>query len=166
MFIGKTLNFHPRDFCVIDNSLSGQAWTDLVYLLFDTLNDRQRILAVTSHNNTADSLCSAFVKGAAAKGRPQRNMSYILNVQRNILVDLDYRIADVFDVLNKTQPANNVLDPVDLDSASPHVDVGHLDSLEDLVQVYPVGPHGIGIDIDLIFLHEPAHRGHLRHAAG
>ena len=90
----------------------------------------------------------------------------ILDEDRHVVVDLDDRLLDVFDLLDETEATDDVLDPVDLNRPRTDIDIGCLDRSNDLVQTDAVGAHRIRIDVDLVFAGEPADGGDLADALG
>ena len=86
-------------------------------------------------------------------------MCDIFHIYRNILARFDNSIFDITNVFDKPKPPYDVLGIVDLDHSRTHIDVRHLDRVKNFAKFHAVRDHRIRIDIDLVFLYKPAHRG-------
>ena len=92
-------------------------------------------------------------------------MCHVLDIDRDVVIYLYYGIFDVREVLDEAKAANHVLNLVNLNRAGSDIDVRHLDSHEDIVKRNPIGPHGIGVHVDLVFPDKSTDGGDLADAS-
>ena len=144
----------------VGQGFTGETGTNLGDFLFDVQDCLQRVFSVAGDHHPAHRFCTGLIQSAAAQRRAAGNVREVFDVNRHVLVNLHHRIFQVGELFDKPNPADDVLHLIDLDGAGADIEVGHPHRLEDLVEGDTVDPHRIGIDIDLVFLHKPAHRGH------
>ena len=148
-------NRHLADRAIRER-LPGQPGRYLLDHFLYVLDRRQRIAAIAHDDHTAHRFRAAFVQGSATKRRSPRHGRHILHINRDVFVDLDDRVFNVFNTLDETKTTDHVLDFVHFDHSGAYIDVRHLDGLEDLVEPHTIGPHGVRVHVDLIFLNEAA----------
>ena len=120
------------------------------------LDGGQGVIAIAHDNHTTDDLRAALVQSATSQGRAQGNTCDVFDKNRGVVMSLDHGTFDVFDAFDETDAPNDIFDAVQLDGPSAHIDVGHADSIKDFFKGHAICAHGVGIDIDLIFLYVPA----------
>ena len=83
-------------------------------------------------------------------------MGDILNINRHIIIDFNDGVFNIRNVFQKAKAADDILDFIDLNGSCTHIHIGHLDRIEHIFDVDTVGPHSIGIDIDLVLFFKAA----------
>lgn len=110
-------------------------------------------------------LAAILIQDAAAPGRAQAYVRELLEAQRDAVDGANDDLFEVGDATDEAEAANEVFDAVDLEGAGADVEVRALDGHDQLLQGDAVGPHGIGVDVNLIFLDMTADGGDLGDAA-
>ena len=159
---------HDRDLRdrAIGQRLVGQSRRDLLDTRFNVLDGVQGIVAIPNHHHPANGLGPALIQGATTLCRPLRDLGDILDIDRDIVIDLDDGLLDIDEVLDETQTTNDVFDLVDLDRPRADVDIRGLHRLDDLFQGHAIGPHRVGVHVDLVLAHEAADRSHFADPLG
>jgi len=142
----------------IIEGLLGEARRDLGNLFLYPFDHRQRVLAVARYHDTTHSLGSRLVQGTAAESRTIFDFGYLIEGDGHILALGDDGLAQVVEVLDETETANDVFDAIDLDRACADIKVAPAHGIEDLVQRNVECAQGVGVDVDLILAHVTADR--------
>ena len=131
--------------------------------LLQVLDRLHGVGSVARHHNAPDGLGPGLVQHAAPEGRAQPDLSHLVEGDGDVAPRRDGSVAEVIEGGEESAAANHVLHPVDLDRPGPDVEVGFHHRLEHLVEADAEGPHGVGIDIDLVLLEKAADGGDLGH---
>jgi len=139
----------------------GQRGGDVADPLLDPVDHLERISPVSDGDHAADRLDSLLVQNAPSQSRPGGDPSHVLDVNGDVLGDADHGILEVGDALDETLSPHDVLDAVPLDRFGADVDVRPLDGHEHILQPHAVGPHRVGIHVDLVLADVTADAGDL-----
>ena len=121
------------------------------------VDHRQWIRAVASHHDTAHGLGSHFVEGAAPDGWPEADVRNIFEINRISIFGCSHgRARKIVDVFQKTDAAHQVLDTIHVDGTGANIEVRAQDCALNFLQRHASCAHRVGVDVDLIFLHEAA----------
>ncbi len=142
-------------------SLGRETGRDFLDFGFYVLYCFQGIVPVADDGDAADGLCAALVEGAAPQRGAGGYVSYVLDVYGHVIVYGHDGRADVFEVLDESEAADDVFDLVDLDVSCPDVEVRHFDGVEYVGEFDAVRSHGVGVDVYLVFLDVAADGGDL-----
>ncbi len=135
--------------------------SELLQTLLHALDDSQRVVPVARDHDPTDDLRAGVVQPAPATGGAEVDVGHVSNPDGRVLALDDDHLLEVVERLDEADPADDVLDVVDLHRAGADVDVRLTDRVGDLSQRDPVGAHRVGIDVDLVLLDEAADRGDL-----
>ncbi len=80
-----------------------------------------------------------------------------------MLTGLDDGRLEVCDLLDEPEATHHVLDAIDLERPRSDIEVAVAHGTGDLRKADAMGPHRLGIHVDLVLLNEPAYRGDLGH---
>ena len=143
----------------------GQRRFDLLDFLFDTVDDIERVLAVTHHNNPADGLPASVQLGDAAPDIPaEMHRADVLQINRRAVFDFEDDVLNVLDFLDVAAPADVILCGRDLENFSTDVGVAHFDGVDHLAERNVVGNERVWIEIDLVLFYETTNRRDFGHA--
>ncbi len=161
---GETADFILGHRPLVDNRLDRQRRGQFGDAALDFLDDLERIGAVSRYHHSADSLGAAAIQRAPAGLRAEGYFCHLSDQDGDAHVNLDHAVSQVFGALDESHAANDVLHAVDLDGLCAHVDVGVTDRPGEVFHRHPIGPHGVGVRVHLVFPHEPPHRRGLAYA--
>ena len=124
------------------------------------------ILPVTDHDGSSRHLTFAIqFRNTPSHFRPEFDTCDVTYPNRcAVVTNSDGKVLNVCKRLDVAASPHHVLFACHLQAAPAHLVVAVADCLHYLRQRNLVGKQAIGIDVHLILLDEPAHRGHLRHA--
>ncbi len=135
-------------------------------LLLHPLDHARRVLPVAHHHDAAHRLPLAVqLGGAGAEGGPQRHGAQLAHQDRGPAGPGLHR--DLPDVAGRAQvaaAAHVVVGGRDLQRLPAHVLVALAHRVDHVAEADAVGEQLVRVEVDLVLLHEAAHRGHLGHA--
>ena len=156
---------HLRHGAVLQRFL-GHAALHLGNLGLHVVDDLHGIRAIARHHDTADSLLSLLVQTTTAVAGTEVHLRDVLHPHGYPVARGHRCVFQVFQRLDISQSAYQVLSLVHLYGTCADIDVRILDSQHHLHDVHAIRPHGVRIQVNLVFLHVTAYRSHLRHTVG
>src|SRR5438132_1876488 len=148
-----------------DAHASWERGFDLLDFPFYTVDNVERVFAVTHDNNAADGLAFAIqLRDAAPDVAAKMDAADVLHVNRRAVLDFEDNVLDVLDFFDVTAAADEILGRCDFQNAAAHIGVAHFDGVDDLAERNVVSNERVWIEIDLVLLHESADRGDFRNA--
>src|SRR5947208_6518796 len=88
----------------------------------------------------------------------------VFQINRRPVVDFENNIFDVLDFFDVATAPDEIFGRGDFKDAAADIGVAHLDRAYDVTQRNVVSDQRVGIEIDLVLLHEPTDRRDFRHA--
>src|SRR5260370_27099238 len=99
-------------------------------LLFDGIDNFERVHTVARDYHTADRFLAVLVQGARAKGVAELHIRYVLDVNPNAVRGSQYNVFDIRDGLNQSDAAHDRPLARLLDHVTTDVIVGTLNSFD------------------------------------
>src|SRR5438552_3032275 len=128
---------------------------DLVDFLFDTINDVERILAVTHHNDPANGLAFAIqFRDPAPDIAAEMHGAHVLHVNWRAFIHFQHNVFDVSDAFDVAAATHEIFRGRDLESLAAYVGVARFDRAGRLQ--HPA--QRVWIEVDLVLLYEAAER--------
>src|SRR4029077_8536692 len=144
---------------------SWQRRFDLVDFLFNAIDDVERVLAVTHHDNTANGLAFAVqFRDPAPNIAAEMHGAHVLHVNRRAFIYFQHNVFDVGDAFDVAAATHEIFRGPNLESLAAYVGVARFDRADDVAERDAVGDERVWIEIDLVLLHEAADRGDFRDA--
>src|SRR5581483_10260674 len=138
---------------------------DLFDFLFDGIDDGQRVLAVTHHDDAANDFAASVELGHPAPDiAAEMDGRYIFQIDWRAILDFEHDVLDVLDLFDVAAATDVILGGGDLECFAAHIGIAHLDRVDDVAERDVVSDQRVGIEIDLVLLHESADRRDFRHA--
>src|SRR5207248_2029024 len=101
---------------------------DFFDLLFDAVDNRERVFAVTHHNNAADGLAFAVhLRHAAPKISPEMNCADVFDIDRYAFVDFQGDVLDICDTLDVSMAAHEIFDGGDFEGFAANICIARFD---------------------------------------
>src|SRR5207244_5259009 len=142
-----------------------QGRLDLVDFLFDAINDVERVLAVTHHDDPANRLAFAVqFRDSAPDIAAKMHGAHVLHVNRCAFIDFQHNVFDIGDAFDVAAATHEIFRGRDLESLAAYVGVAGFDRADDLAERDVVGDERVWIELDLILLYEATDRRDLRNA--
>ncbi len=138
---------------------------DFLDFLFDTIDDVERVLAVTHHHDAADGLAFAVqLRDAAPDVAAEMHGADVLHVNRRAVLHFQDNVFDVLDAFDVAAAADEIFGCRDLESLAADIGVAHFDRVDDVAERDVVGDERVWIEIDLVLLYETADGRDFRNA--
>ena len=153
----------PRD-AAIGERLFRQAGFELLDFRLHPLDDVQRVLAVAHQRHAAHGFDARLVERAATEVRPDRYGGDVLHLDRRSSFLPDDDLLDVLGRLDEADAADEKLDAILLQHLRADIDIRLPHGLIDIEERDAVRPQFIGVNVDLILLHEAADTRDFTHA--
>src|SRR5207244_7312320 len=133
----------------------GQRRFDLLDFLFDTVDDIERVLAVTHDHDATDSFAASVQFSDAAPDIPaEMHRADVLQINRRAVFDFEDDVLNVLDFFDVAAPADVILRGRDLENFSADIGVAHFDGVDDLGERNLVSDQCVWIEIDLVLFYE------------
>src|SRR5205823_1851822 len=138
---------------------------DLIDFLFDTIDDVERVLAVTHHNDPTNGLAFAVqFRDSAPDIAAEMHGAHVLHVNWRAFIDFQHNVFDVGDAFDVAAATHEIFRGCDLESLAAYVGVARFDRTDDLAERDVVGDERVWIEIDLVLLYEATDRRDLSDA--
>ena len=137
----------------------GQRTLNLLDFLFDTIDDVERVLAVTHHHDAADGFAAPVqLSNAAPDVATQMHRGHVFHVNRCTVLDLEDDVLNILNFFDVASAANVILRGRNLEDFAADIGVAHFDRVYDFAERDVVGNERIWIEIDLVLFYESADR--------
>src|SRR5207249_11072029 len=138
---------------------------DLVDFLFDTIDNVERVLAVTHHNDPTNGLALAVqFRDSAPDIAAEMHGAHVLHVNRRAFIYFQHNVFDVGDAFDVAAATHEIFRGRDLESLAAYYGVARFDRTDDVAERDVVGDERVWIEIDLVLLYEAADRRDFRDA--
>src|SRR5439155_551232 len=132
---------------------------DFFQLLFYTVDDIERVLAVTHHDDAANDFATPIeFRYTAPDITAEMDVCDIFQINRRAVLDFENNVLDVLDLLDVAAAANVILGRRDFEDLAAYVGIAHLDRADDVAERDVVSNERVWIEVDLILLNEAADR--------
>src|SRR5436190_10781132 len=132
---------------------------DLVDFLFDAIDDVERVLAVTHHDNAANGFAFAVqFRDPAPDIAAEMHGAHVLHVNWRAFIDFQDNVFDVGDAFDVAAATHEIFRGRDLESLAAYVGVARFDRTDDVAERDVVGDESVWIEVDLVLLYEAADR--------
>src|SRR5690606_22973505 len=132
----------------------------------DLVDALHGICSVTGNHHASYRLHAFLIEAAAPGGGANGYKGDVFDLYRDLIAHGNHGILQVLNTLEVAQSAHQVFGLVDFNGFRADIEVAVLDRIHDSHDRYPVGTHGLGIHIDLIFLYKAADGRDLGNAFG
>ena len=144
----------------------GEAWFNLLNLLFYAFGYINSILPVPHEYHSPCDVATVLFQDAPAEGRPYLYRGHVLYVYGYPIVRADNYILYVLQTLNPAQSPHQVLHVAGLHHPGPHGLIAGLDVLKDPPERDVVGQELVWVYVYLILLDKTPDAGHVGHSGG